>query len=481
MRSTPAAAGHLPTFRDPAGSVVLEPARVLRYLSEEGHGALAAFLDSKFAAELVEAGSIVSTRKLGAPGAAAPLAPIVDAHRDFRHVVEHRRIPFVTYPCEWSTEQLFDAASLTLDLAEQALPHGFVLKDATPYNIVFDHARPVFVDIASFARRDPSATAWVAGGQFTRQFLLPLLAHRLGVPRVQDIYLTHRDGMEAAELRSLPGLTKGLRRGYFSLVTAPLLLERFSGSGPIKPKWEPQAASAEKAEYTLQWILRSFRRQLRAVEPKRRVATHWATYQRQVPSYSAEEFRVKRAFVEEAIGMAAPKRVLDIGCNEGLFSQAAAAQGASVVAFDQDAGVIGALYQKARDGRLPILPLVQDLGRPTPPHGWRNRERASFLDRSRGSFDLVLGLAVLHHMLVTDGVPLSDAIELFAEFTTKHVLLEYVDPKDAHFQTLLRGRESIHEYLTQERFETEVAKHFTVVRSLEVKAGLRRIYLLKKR
>ncbi len=472
---------HLPTFRDPSGTVVLEPDRVLRYLTAEGHNALTTFLDSEFAAKLAEAGIIVTTRKLGAPGARAPLAPVVDAHRNFHHVVEHRRIPFVTYPCEWSMEQLFDAASLTLDLAEQALPHGFVLKDATPYNIVFDHARPVFVDIASFARRDPSATAWVAGGQFTRQFLLPLLAHKLGVPRIQDTYLTHRDGMEAAELRSLPGLTKGLRRGYFSLVAAPLLLERISGAGPLKPKWEPKAASAEKAEFTMRWIFRSFRRQLRAVEPKRRVATHWAAYQRQVPSYSPEEFGVKRAFVEEAIRVAAPKRVLDIGCNEGLFSQAAVAQGASVVAFDQDAGVIGALYQKARDGRLPILPLVQDLGRPTPPHGWRNRERASFLNRVRGNFDLVLGLAVLHHMLVTDGVPLTDAIELFAEFTTGHVLLEYVDPKDAHFQTLLRGRETIHEYLTRERFEAQIAKYFTVVQSLEVKEGLRRIYLLKKR
>lgn len=460
---------------------MLEPNRVLRYLTGEGYGALTAFLDSDWAAELADAGSIVSTRKLGAPGDASPMPPMVDAQRDFVHVVEHARIPFVTYPCEWSVEQLFDAATLTLDLAEQALPRGFVLKDATPYNIVFDNAKPVFVDIASFSRRDPSATAWVAGGQFTRQFLLPLLAHKLGVSRIQDIYLTHRDGMEAAELRSLPGLTKGLRRGYFSLVAAPSLLERFSGAGPLAPKWEPKAASAEKAEYTMQWMLRSFRRQLRAVEPKRGVATHWANYQRQVPSYSLEEFRAKREFVEESIGIAAPRRALDIGCNEGLFSQAAAERGASVVAFDQDVGVIGALYRKARDGGLRILPIIQDLGRPTPPHGWRNREYASFLERARGSFDLVMALAVLHHMLVTDGVPLTGALELFAELTTGYVLLEYVDPKDDHFRALLRGREAIHEYLTRERFESQVAERFTVVKALEVKAGLRWVYLLRKR
>lgn len=104
-----------------------------------------------------------------------------------------------------------------------------------------------------------------------------------------------------------------------------------------------------------------------------------------------------------------------------------------------------------------------------------------YLDRARGSFDLVMALAVLHHMLVTDGVPLAGALELFAELTTGHVLLEYVDPKDDHFRALLRGREAIHEYLTRERFESQVAERFTVVKALEVKAGLRWVYLLQKR
>lgn len=152
-----------------------------------------------------------------------------------------------------------------------------------------------------------------------------------------------------------------------------------------------------------------------------------------------------------------------------------------MVAFDQDAGVIGALYERARNAGLSVLPIIQDLGRPTPPHGWRNREYASFLDRARGQFDLVLALAVLHHILVTDGAPLADALDLFAELTTEHVLLEYVDPKDNHFRALLRGRETIHEYLTRERFEAQVAERFSVARVAEVKAGLRWIYLLKKR
>lgn len=470
----------LPTFRDPSGSLVLEPARVLRYLTREGHTALAEFLDSPLAAKLAEDGSIVTTQELGAPDELVSAVRLIETHRHFTHVVEHDRIPFVSYPSEWSIEQLFDAASLTLDLAEQALPHGFVLKDATPYNVVFRHGKPVFVDIPSFARRNPLGSAWGAGGQFTRQFLLPLLAHKLGIPKAQASYLTHRDGLEARELRALPGFSKLFKRGYFSLVAAPLFLERFSSRRAPEASWEPRAATPEKAEYTMRWILRSFRRQLNAVQPKRRVSTHWTAYQQRIPSYSQEEFARKREFVDEALGIAAPRRVLDTGCNEGLFSKAAVAHGASVIAFDQDEGAVGALYKEAHSGNLPILPLVLDLARPTPAHGWRNREFSSFLERARGQFDLVLALAVLHHLLVTNGVPLHDALDFFAELSSEYVLLEYIDPADAHFKMLLRGRDAIHAYLTREYFEARVAERFRVVRTLEVKTGLRWIYLLKK-
>ncbi|MCZ2155082.1 MAG: hypothetical protein LC114_14470, partial [Bryobacterales bacterium] len=293
----------LGTFRDPSGSAVLEPDRVLRYLTEAGHSALLEFLDSPLAAKLTEDGSIVATRRLGELRGILEGADPGNRARRFTHLVQHDRIPLVSYPCEWSVEQLFDAGRLTLDLAEQALQHGFVLKDATPYNVLFHSGKPVFVDIPSFTRRNPLASAWGAGGQFTRQFLLPLLAHKLGIPKVQSSFLTHRDGLEARELRALPGFSKFLKRGYISMVAGPLLLERFSKQQSEESNWEPVASTPEKAEYTMRWLIGSFRRQLRAVEPKRSVSTHWSTYQQKVPSYSPEEFARKREFVDEVLGI----------------------------------------------------------------------------------------------------------------------------------------------------------------------------------
>ena len=459
----------------------MEPDRVLRYLTEEGYAALMEFVDTAFARQLVASGALVENTLVTDDSAPLADAPCVDQHRRFSRVVSHPRLPFVSYPSEWGPRQLFDAASLTLELAEKALEHGFILKDATPYNLVFRGSAPVFVDVPSFAQRGTEVSAWPAGGQFSRMFLLPLLAHKLRLPNVRGAFLTHRDGMQASELAELPFLTKYFRRGYMSMVAVPTLLSRMSKTVSTEPRWEPKAGSEEKALYTLRWILASFRRQLRAVEPRQARATHWADYQRRVPSYSESEFAEKSRFVTAVLHEIKPRNVLDVGCNEGLFSKEAAKAGAAVVAFDQDAGVIDALYKEARDSGRNIHPLVIDLGRPTPSIGWRNHENLSFLDRARGSFDFVLALAVLHHLLVTEGVPLVDALRLFAELTSRYVLLEFIDPKDALFQSLLHGRENIHSYLSREHFEQVASEHFEIVQRCEVKSGLRFVYLLARR
>lgn len=465
-----------PTFRDPSGTLLVESDRVVRYLTDEGHANLQEFLASDFAKRIIQSGELIDTISIA--DASIPDPPQVDQHRNFSCAVSHPRVPFITYPSEWSPQQLYDAASLTLDLATQALEQGFLLKDATPYNVLFRGSSPVFVDVPSFVSRNPGTSAWPAGGQFSRMFLLPLLAYKLGIPNVSALFLTNRDGIDASTLAELPFITKFFHRGYFSLVAMPTFLSRISKAGSIEPSWEPKAGSDEKAIYTLQWILKSFRRQLRAVQPKPHKNTHWANYQRCVPSYSASEFAIKNQFVADVITELKPKRVLDIGCNEGLFSKVAADNGAAVVSFDQDPGVIDALYKESRASGRNILPLVLDLGRPTPPHGWRNGECISFLDRARGHSDFVMALAILHHLLVTEGVPLVDALGLLAELTTRHLLIEYVDPQDPHFQNLLHGRDNIHRYLTREHFEEVASRHFGIVRALDVKPGLRTLYLM---
>jgi hypothetical protein len=171
---------------------------------------------------------------------------------------------------------------------------------------------------------------------------------------------------------------------------------------------------------------------------------------------------------------------LDAGANNGHFSELAARAGASVVAIDADPALAGEVWRRASSKGLDILPLVVDLCRPTPPLGWRNRESASFLDRACGAFDMMLMLALLHHLCVTERIPLAEIIDLAAELTTRLLIVEFIDPSDPMFRRLARGRDALYAHLTQSHFEDTCASRFEILRRHAIEGSGRTLYLLRR-
>ncbi len=198
-------------------------------------------------------------------------------------------------------------------------------------------------------------------------------------------------------------------------------------------------------------------------------------------NYTADHFASKDRFTQQLLAEHSPRSVLDVGCNTGHFSLLAARSGARVVSLDYDPAVLGGLWRKAREEKLDVLPLVVNLTRPTPGVGWQNREWPSFLERARGAFDTVFMLAVIHHMLVTERVPLNDVIDLAAELTTRFLLIEFVAPEDSMFRRLTRGREELHRDLTAEVFEASCRRHFEIVRSQHVEGTSRWLYWIRRK
>jgi SAM-dependent methyltransferase len=197
--------------------------------------------------------------------------------------------------------------------------------------------------------------------------------------------------------------------------------------------------------------------------------------------YAGEAFVRKEQFVEAALAEIGPARLLDIGCNTGHFSAMAARAGASVVALDADPAVAGLLWRTASAAQLDIQPLVVNIARPTPATGWLNAECPSFLARASGRFDCVMALALLHHVLVTERVPLDDVVKLLSDLTTAHAIVEFVAPGDPMFQRLTRGRDALHGDLTRESFEAACATRFEIVRTESPPDATRALYLLRRR
>jgi SAM-dependent methyltransferase len=471
------------SFRDPSGRVIVSGDRVIRLVNREGADDLLAFLDSPTAQRYVSGGKIVGSQFLERDVVRELLLEIgsnglLDGAAD-AIVVEHEHIPFRNYPYEWPPEMLHAAGVLTLELADRIVDDGLGLKDATPYNILYRGSAPVFVDVLSFERRDPTDPIWLPYAQFVRTFLLPLLVNKhFGVPMAQ-IFGGRRDGLEPEEVYRLASPVKRLTPTFFSLVAVATWLGK--GDPDKREIYKKKVLrNPEQAKYILRSLIRRTKSALTRLEPKSGLASTWSDYMRS-NNYSEAHFLAKDQFVETVFREFAPKRVLDIGCNTGHFSVTAAKWGASVVAIDTDPVVVGRLWRRASGERLDILPLVANLSAPTPATGWRNRECPSFLDRTRGRFDCVLMLAVIHHLLVTERVPLPEILDLAAEITADLCLVEFVGPGDSMFKRLVRGRDHLFSALTQQAFEAACRRRFDIVRTQHVEGTERWLYLLSKK
>ncbi|MGA8111441.1 MAG: class I SAM-dependent methyltransferase [Acidobacteriaceae bacterium] len=456
----------LETFRDPAGSLRVDGNRVLRRVNAEAAGAALAFLRSDLAHKWVEQGRLIETR--------------FPASEDRELTLEHPRIFFPSYPWEWTPAAWIAAADLTLDFCEALLERGWILKDATPLNILFEGARPVFVDVLSVEAHDPASPLWLAYGQFVRTFLLPLAAYAwLGWPLTATIY--KRDGYEPGDLAPWLGMGRRWREPFRSLVTLPLMLEKSGGAGSGAPSQVHQAP--EVAAGVLRRNLGNLRKHLRRVEAQihgHRGASRWSDYAQSADHYAGEDQQRKRGFVREALEAAVARHVLDLGANSGVYSRIAVEAGADVVAWDTDLPATGENWREAQARGLPVTALIANPARPTPAAGWRTAENLSLLDRARGRFDCVMMLGFIHHLLLSEQIPLSEIAGLLRELTTGWAIVEWVPGPDPRFVDLLRGREALYGHLDEPAFLEAVERHFTVVLREALPNG-RVLFLLQAR
>lgn len=471
------------SFRDPGGLVVDAGERILRIVHKSGEPDLESFLASVVGRTLLREGLLVKTERLGESYKLRLAAGIERelANLEAGALFEHERIPFQSYPYEWPPEMLHAAATLTLDLAERVLVEGFGLKDASPYNVLFCGPKPIFVDLLSFERRAPGDPVWQPYGQFARTFLLPLLVNKHFGLRLDQLLLARRDGLEPEEVYRVSGSLQRLRSPFLTLASIPTWLNSRAEKNSSEIYRQRQVASAERARFILEKLFKRLRRQLDQVKPPNNRSSAWTDYVSLTDCVNEDYSSEKIAFVRDVMNEFRPRTVLDVGCNTGRFARLATRSGGSVVAIDQDPAVVGQLWREAQAEQLNILPLVVDLTRPSPSVGWHNRENSAFLERARGHFEALLMLAVIHHMLVSERIPLTHIVDLAAELTRDLLVIEFVAPSDPMFRRLTRGRDHLFTALTNEDFKRACLKRFAIVRYIQLPGCSRWVYLLRKR
>jgi SAM-dependent methyltransferase len=390
-------------------------------------------------------------------------------------VLEHDVVPFVSYPYEWTFGMLRDAALLQLELVRRAIEAGLMLKDATPYNVQFRGARPVFVDVGSF---EPlrEGEPWAGYRQFCMLFLYPLLLHAWKEVPFQPWLRGSIDGITPAECRSLLSFRDAFRRGALTDVILHARLERRYADSSRDVKGELKRAGFKK-----ELIVANVGRLERLIRRLRTRASSstWSGYG-ETTTYSEEDAERKRGFVADAAAAESPRLVWDVGANDGRHSKIAAGRADYVVAMDSDAVVVDRLYGELAAGTFEsILPLLENVADPSPGLGWRGLERKPLAERGRP--DLTLCLALVHHVSVGGNVPIAAFLDWLRELGGA-VVVEFPTPEDPMANRLLaRKREHDHPDYRRDWFERCLHERFDVAESLELGGGTRILYRARAR
>ena len=384
-------------------------------------------------------------------------------------IIKPEEIAFVSYPYEWCFSQLKNAALTKLKIQRIALEHGMTLKDASAYNIQFQHGSPVLIDTLSFEKYQEGAP-WVAYRQFCQHFLAPLSLMSFKDIRLNQLLRIYIDGIPLDLASELLPLKTRFKYSLLTHIHLHAKTQRHYADQTQKkhtPKlsrlgFEGIINSLECAVNSLKW---------------EQTGTEWSDYYSDT-NYTSEGFEHKRQILQNFLHQSNPRTVWDIGANNGYYSRLASDAGIHTVAFDVDPVAVENNYLRVMSQHEKnILPLLSDLTNPSPGLGWQNQERASF--KERGPVDTVLALALIHHFAITNNLPFLNLAE-FLQTICRWLIIEFVPKNDSQVERLLATRKDVFNAYSQDEFERNFEKFFKIKEKIQINTSKRIMYLMCK-
>ena len=468
MVNTPNAERVAASYRDPSGFIFRCDGQLLRQINTVYAADYAALNETGLYTELVEHALLIPHDEVDVPAPDPTLA---------LRIIRPRELAFISYPYEWSFSQLKDAALCTLDIQKRAMARGLSLKDASAFNIQFDGEKPLLIDTLSFERYT-EGQPWAAYRQFCQHFLA---ARPDGDGRYSD-----STGCSSTTSTAFPS-TWQLETAFAISFT---IENRLAGSSPcprgngsqacrqhIEATSSPPAALQQISKMQLLGIIDSLESAISGLNWKP-AGTEWADYY-QDTNYTASGMQQKHKVVSDLIAAASPSTVWDLGANTGEFSRLASNKQISTLAFDIDPAAVEINYQRVKsNAETHLLPLLMDLTNPSPAAGWAHAERMSL--EHRGPADLLLALALVHHLAISGNLPLGHVADFFARLG-KRLIIEFVPKNDSQVQRLLVVRKDVFDAYTIGAFEAEFGRYFVIDQKVLVEDSSRVIYLMTRR
>jgi hypothetical protein len=449
---------HPASYRDPSGFVFRHGDHWYRQVNARYREDYLQLMGSGLYDKLVANGLLLPHREIPANYTDSP---------DWFKTLLPDQLPFISVPEEWCPAQLKDAALCTLAITRISIAHDMILKDATPRNIQFPKGAPVLIDSLSFERYEPSRP-WVAYRQFCECFLYPLFLHRYLGSGTHPIICAWPDGIPAGITARMLPLRSRLRLPAWLHVFLPSMVGRNVKSDAPLPVF---------SKTRMMHLLSNLEEVVRKLDVPGSSAKGWiAYYEKDI--LSKDYLREKQTLFLSMIDSLDFASALDLGANDGRFSQILAQKNVPVIAADADWQCVEALYRTST-GAHPIQALRVDIANPTPATGFDHRERSSFSERATS--DLVVALALVHHLVLGRNIPLPMIAAYFARLTDRWLVIEFVPLDDEKSIQLVRHKSAYPTPYDQEAFEEHFGRVFTIERSSVIPGTARIIYLMRKK
>lgn len=432
---------HESSFRDHSGFVFVKNDQYYRQVNISYKPHYDHLLKSELYAALTDSGMLLPHEEINTDKTGA------------YKILKPQQLDFISYPYEWSFSMLKDAALLTLKIQEIALRHGMILKDASAYNIQFHNGKPVFIDSLSFEIHR-EGNPWQAYGQFCRHFLSPLALMSYTDITLNKLLITHLDGIPLDIATKLLPVKCMVNLGlYMHLFLHAKMVRKYATGSYVQ-----KSASFKYSSKSVLLLTNNLSNTVSALK-WRPEGTEWDNYYAQ--DVEADYLENKKVYIKHYLLQTQSEKVLDLGANTGTFSLIAAEAGKKTYSFDIDPACVEQNYLHIKNSGLSLItPLVADATNPSPGIGWFNLERSPLWSRVRT--DVVLALALLHHLSISNHIPFAK-LAIFFSGICKYLIIEFVPKSDEKVKFLLGNRPDIFDNYTLDCFEKEFKKYFTIV------------------
>lgn len=454
---------HPSSFRDPSGFLFFREGDLYRQVNLQYKDDYALLMKSGLYEKLVKQGLLIPHEEVG-----LDVAYTAQAYK----VIKPLQIPFISYPYEWCFSQLKDAALATLEVQNIALDFGMSLKDCTAYNIQFLDSCPIFIDTLSFEKYR-EGEPWVAYRQFCQHFLAPLALMQYSNIALNQLFRIYIDGIPLDISSSL----LPLRTRFSSSLLAHIHIHNKSQKHYADKTIRIPSQKHKITEMAFRGLIDSLCSSIKKRTWKA-AGTEWGNYY-EATNYSSKAQQHKATIINSYIEKFKPQNIWDLGANDGFFSRIASDKGIPTIAFDIDPAAVEFNYRECKKKKeKKILPLLMDLTNPSPGIGWKNEERMSFT--SRGPAEMVMALAIIHHLAISNNVPFKNLADFFSNMC-RTLIIEFVPKSDSQVMHLLATRVDIFPNYTQQDFEKDFSEYF-VIRDFQVIDESERIlYFMQKK